>query len=218
MELIREGAEAKLFLTEFEGRKAVLKKRINKTYRNKALNDSLIKKRTKQEYNLLNQANLFCVKVPNTYSLDSENGSFNMEYVEGVRLKDYLNNKNKVSLNNKKTDGLKSKNKDNLKTCSKAGKSIAVLHKNNIIHGDLTTSNFIVNKELILLDFGLGFRSHKIEDKATDLLNLKKTFLATHSGIKNGWPGITKAYCKNYESGKEVLEKLEEIEKRARYK
>lgn len=218
MKLIREGAEAKLFLTESEGKKAVLKKRINKAYRNEALNDSLIKKRTRQEYSLLNQANLFCVKVPNTYSLDVEDGSFIMEYIEGLRLKDCLNNKNKFSLNNKKTDGLKNKKKGKLKMCCEAGRSIALLHKNNIIHGDLTTSNFMVNKELILLDFGLGFRSHKIEDKATDLLNLKKTFLATHSSIKNGWKSIQKEYCKRYDLGKTVLEKLEEIEKRARYK
>jgi len=203
MKVIKEGAEAKLFLTDFEGRKAVLKKRVNKRYRNKVLDNSLIKKRTRQEYSLLNKANNYGVRVPLTYSLDVKNGSLLMEFIDGLRLKDYLN-----------------KGKNKLSACKKVGKSIARLHKSNIIQGDLTTSNFIINNKNgpVILDFGLGQISPKIEDKATDLLNLKKTFLATHSSIKEGWRTITKEYCKNYKLGQNVLIKLEEIEKRARYK
>ena len=201
MKLIKEGAEAKLFLMEYNGKKAVLKKRICKKYRNKELNDALIKKRTKQEYSLLNKANLFGITVPKTYLLKDAEGEFIAEYIEGKRAKDAL-----IAGKNTK------------KICTSSGMIIGKLHKNNIIHGDLTTSNFIMNKELVLFDFCLGFMSHKVEDKATDLLNLKKTFLATHSGIKKGWENITAAYCKEYAFGNSVLEKLREIENRARYK
>src|SRR3712207_9557933 len=44
-----------------------------------------------------------------------------------------------------------------LDICYKIGRCAALLHANNIIHGDLTTSNFVINKErLVLLDFGLS--------------------------------------------------------------
>ena len=51
------------------------------------------------------------------------------------------------------------------------GKIVAKLHLNNIIHGDLTTSNFIITPEnrLVVIDFGLSFYSERLEDKAADI-------------------------------------------------
>ena len=70
------------------------------------------------------------------------------------------------------------------------GKTVAQLHENSIIHGDLTTSNFLVRlsasgqmSDLLLIDFGLTTveSAHNPEDKG------KQTFSVypqdTHKGI-----------------------------------
>lgn len=92
-----------------------------------------------------------------------------MEYIEGLTVKDYINN------------GLTDEQKDDL--AQKIGKILATLHDNNTIHGDLTTSNLMLrksNNSLVLIDFGLSFVSNLIEDKGVDLYVLERAFLSTH--------------------------------------
>ncbi len=102
--------------------------------------------------------------------------------------------------------------------CTEIGKLAAKLHSNGIVHGDLTTSNMIVRKDrIVLVDFGLGEISSKLEDKAVDLLALKKTFFATHHGISGSWKAIEEAYCSDYDEGKMVLGQVAAVEARARY-
>ncbi len=52
-----------------------------------------------------------------------------MQYIEGIKLKDYIN---------------KYKNTDLTQLLKDLGHILAKLHDINIIHGDLTTSNFMV--------------------------------------------------------------------------
>jgi len=68
------------------------------------------------------------------------------------------------------------------KVCKQIGISIAKLHDNDIIHGDLTTSNMILDSKenLWFIDFGLGFFSYKIEDKAVDLHLIHHALEAKH--------------------------------------
>ena len=75
----------------------------------------------------------------------------------------------------------------------------------------------VKDKDLAFIDFGLGFQSNKLEDKATDLLVLKKTFMATHYQIQDaGWEKIKQGYLKT-KADKNVFKRLEKIEKRGRY-
>lgn len=74
---------------------------------------------------------------------------------------------------------------------------ITKLHNNNVIHGDLTTSNILIVKDesndvendilkensfscLYLIDFGLSFTSVHIEDKAVDLYVLKRAVISSN--------------------------------------
>ena len=111
-----------------------------------------------------------------------------------------------------------SKEKQN-NVIKEAGKQISLLHKNDIIHGDLTTSNMILSKEnkVSIIDFGLGYISKKIEDKAVDLHLIKQALEAKH--FKNH-EELFKNLIKNYKSkdSKKVLERLKAVEKRGRYK
>src|SRR4030042_1468937 len=72
--------------------------------------------------------------------------------------------------------------------------------------------------KIFLIDFGLGYISKKIEDKAVDLHLLKQALEARH--FKN-WEILFKEVLKGYEDYKEsnkVLERLKAVEKRGRYK
>jgi len=73
------------------------------------------------------------------------------------------------------------------------------------------------NKEVYLIDFGLGFTSRKIEDKAVDIHLLKQALEAKH--FKN-WETLFKEFLEGYKSpdAEKVLTQLEKVEKRGRYK
>ena len=127
-----------------------------------------------------------------------------MPFIEGEKLSDHLDN---FSLK---------KQKD---VCKKIGENIAKLHDSNIVHGDLTTSNMILQKnKLYFLDFGLGFISHKIEDMAVDLYLLREALEAKHfKNWKILFQEVTKEYKKS-EKSELVLKQLKKVEKRGRYK
>ena len=199
MKLIYQGAEAELFKDRYFEKETVIKNRIAKTYRRKELDLKIRQKRTKQECFLLNKARKAGIRTPIVFKVDKKSTTIVMEFIKGKKLRDYLNKKN-ISL------------------CKEIGTKIAKLHLNSIIHGDLTTSNMIVmqSKEIAFVDFGLGFLSNSLEDKAVDLLAFKKTFNSTHFQLKNGWQLCLNAYLKIIKN-KKVAGKIKQIEKRTRY-
>lgn len=226
-ELLQSGAEAQIWKTTFLTHAAAYKKRVPKNYRINELDLKIRSQRIQTEVNLLHKAKLAGVRTPVVYGIDQKNAGFWMEFLGGTRFKDELNSKIKNSqkfgkngqIQNKKTKNSKLNSRSNsVLLCSKAGEMIAKLHSSGLVHGDLTTSNFIVEKnELVLFDFGLGFFSGKTEDFSTDLLNLKKTFGATHPFLQNEWKALLASYEKNFVAGKNVVKQMAAIEKRARY-
>lgn len=62
------------------------------------------------------------------------------------------------------------------------GEVVAKIHNNHLIHGDLTTSNFMLSesKQIAVIDWGLSFVSEKTEDKAVDLYVLERAINSTH--------------------------------------
>jgi Kae1-associated kinase Bud32 len=103
--------------------------------------------------------------------------------------------------------------------CQTIGRNIAKLHDADIIHGDLTTSNMILREgEVIFIDFGLGFQNGRIEDKAVDLYLIKEALEAKHfKRFEEYFAAVLEGY-KLSKSWKEVLKRLEKVEKRGRYK
>lgn len=196
--LIFEGAEAKTFLVEFNGKKAVEKERTQKKYREKKLDEKIRKKRIRDEVNLLHKAKLAGIRTPVIYGINNKKNSIFMEWLDAKKIKDKINSMKK---------------KDFIET----GKQISLLHLNSIVHGDLTANNILIKKgKIFFLDFGLGFNSHKTEDFAVDLLGFKKTFLASYPEKEKKWNWIEQEY-KKWKSGKEVIKRIKEVEKRKRY-
>jgi len=204
MKLIKQGAEAKLFLTKLNYQEVIIKDRIKKEYRIKQIDEKIRKSRTSQESNLLIQAKRFGVSTPKIFEVDKKGYKIVMEYIEGERIKELLNRSDKKTIKN---------------VCLEIGRSIGRLHSAGIIHGDLTTSNMILKDENIyFIDFGLGFFSRKIEDQGTDLMLLQEALKSTHFKIMDiCWNEIIKGYKSVYSKAEKTLKKVEEIEKRARY-
>ena len=100
------------------------------------------------------------------------------------------------------------------------GRTVAEMHKNGIIHQDLTTSNMIsVERQIGLIDFGLSFHSSKIEDRAVDLHLLERGLEAKHPLVHDEcWKNVLLGYSESVEDSEEVYSRLEQVEKRGRYK
>lgn len=194
------GAEAEISFGNYLGKESAVKNRVVKKYRNAVLDSRIRKERTKQEALLLHRAKEAGVMAPFIYKIDRKGSAITMEKVDGKLLRKTLDEDNYRGI------------------CKEIGKKVALLHMNGIVHGDLTTSNIILrDKDLVFIDFGLGFFSGKAEDFAVDLLNFKKTYSATHFRLEKGWGILAESYEKKFGRGKEVVRLIEGIEKRARY-
>ncbi|MFH0970504.1 MAG: KEOPS complex kinase/ATPase Bud32 [Candidatus Diapherotrites archaeon] len=201
------GAEAEIRKKKILGKWVVEKTRVPKTYRNELLDSRLRKERTTREARMLHEVKKIGIPTPILYALFPSRAEIIMEFIPHPRLKHGLLGKHSIQ---KKKEW-----------CALAGNYIARMHAKGIVHGDLTTSNVLVNTHatkstLFFIDFGLAFHSTKIEDLAVDLVNLKKTFTATHSNFKSGWGTITQGYLKGG-GNPLVLKHVEAVEKRIRY-
>jgi Kae1-associated kinase Bud32 len=203
MHIIQRGAEAVLYLEEREGRKVLVKDRVPKGYRLKELDENLRVQRTRREGSLLLKARRAGVSTP--HILEAGESRLVMEWIKGEKIKDTLNGMLKPQ---------------RMQIYSLIGESIARLHSNGIIHGDLTTSNMIFKDDrLYIIDFGLGKVSGKAEDQAVDLYLLHEALKSTHLRLlEEAWKGILNAYKQNYAKSIEVLNRLTKIENRRRYK
>ncbi|MEX0920510.1 MAG: KEOPS complex kinase/ATPase Bud32 [Candidatus Pacearchaeota archaeon] len=200
--IIQQGAEAQIIL---DG-KNIIKKRVKKSYRHSELDEKIRKLRTRSETKLLEKASQI-TNIPRVIKSDEKNKEISMNFIEGKKLSEYLDS---FSLKKQK------------EICNAIGQNIGKLHRENIIHGDLTTSNMILDdKEVFFIDFGLGYISRKIEDKAVDIHLLKQALEAKH--YKN-WETLFEEVIKGYEKNqgkeetKKVLERILAVEKRGRYR
>jgi len=203
--IIYRGAEAEICLAHYMGHQVVQKRRIRKSYRIKNIDSRLISYRTREEAKLMTEARLYGVSVPIIYDVDLGNGIITMEYLKGKRIKDILNN---LSENERK------------RICKKIGESIAKFHNNDIIHGDITTSNMILLDDRVhFIDFGLGEKSSEMETKGVDLHVLMEALESTHSKYANCFDYVLEGYKKEFKgNAKSVINKIEEIVKRGRYR
>jgi len=195
--ILSQGAEAIIELIDNK----VHKKRIVKSYRHPDIDKKIRSSRTKREIKVINKLNELNINVPMLYGCNDKY-TIVMEFIDGVRLRDVLiqNTINKIYL-------------------QQLGQWLSIMHENGIIHGDLTTSNLMVDKnnKLFLIDFGLSFFSSKIEDMAVDIHLLKQAIESTHYLHVDEF---YKAFIENYNwiDSEKVIMRLEQVEKRGRNK
>ena len=197
MKKIGAGAEAVIYLNK----NTVTKDRIKKGYRLKQIDEKLRKFRTRRETKVLEKLHAIDFPIPKLILSDDKKMIIKMEFLKGKKLRDALNNTNCAKL------------------CRELGKKIAILHNNNIIHGDLTTSNMILNKKIYFIDFGLSFFSEKVEDKAVDIHLLRQALESKHHEIfKNAFKAVLSGYKIKNPDYNIIIKRLEKVEARGRYK
>lgn len=212
-DLLAKGAESDIYKAKWLGEPAIVKKRLAKSYRISELDLKIRKHRTKSEAKILSDVKRTGVRTPILYDVDLENKNIVMEELSGPMIKDIIG---ELATGKMKELALA------------IGKNIRMFHEGDIIHGDLTGSNMIlidnnlenIDDNLAIFDFGLGRYSDLIEDKAVDLLVLKKSFQSidyeiateTFDWILDGYDlaigGVT--------NGK-IADKIADIQSRGRY-
>jgi TP53 regulating kinase-like protein len=205
--LFKKGAEASLYLTDWHQRRVIIKVRVPKKYRSPVLDEQIRSYRTIHEPQLIHEAKAAGVPTPLIYMVNVSESSITMEYIEGQQVKQLLNNIPKA----KRHD-----------ICVKIGESVAQLHSHGLTHGDLTTSNMLLNPkgQLFFVDFGLGEKNGELEAQGVDLHLLKRALQSTHYLF---WEECFQSVLCGYTSVlgvelvEKVYEKIREIEKRGRY-
>lgn len=138
------------------------------------------------------------VRTPFIYLVDHINAEIIMEFIDGFNARDFLNKS----------------------ICFEIGKYASILHSNCIIHGDLTPSNFLVEKNLVAIDFGLSYHSTRVEDKAVDIRLLGEILCSLYPGkyhefyqsFIDGYRSISDA-----QEMTKILRNVEKINSRRRY-
>jgi len=186
-----KGAEAVLRKVRVLGIPAVEKFRPEKKYRARELDERIRSGRTKREARLLARAKEAGVLCPVVFQV----GRFaiKMKYLQGRMLHQKM-----------QREGI------SRREISEAARILARLHSADVVHGDYTPANLMLTKGgMAVIDFGLGSISPDAEDKATDVVMMKKA-LAGRGSL------FVRAYEKNG-GEKSVVRMVGEIEKRARY-
>lgn len=197
MRLLFKGAESNIYLTKWYNKKAISKIRIPKIYRQRMLDDDLRKRRTISESRMITLAKEFGLRTPYIYFVDPLRAEIVMEFISGIRASKVLTSS----------------------ICFDIGKFVSTLHSFNIIHGDVTPSNFIVNRKITMIDMGLSFYSTRKEDKAMDIRLFKEILKSTyHSSYSEFFESFLDGYRSiNSKELEKILKRIDEIDSRKRY-
>lgn len=237
--VISQGAEAIVFETPVHPYCAkpalgnqnnfIIKYRPPKPYRHPKIDASLTKSRTIGEAKFMALLARNGIPSPSLIAADFPHGIIWMEL-----LGEKLPNGQPSSLKNwlwyleRETSAAECVSASVEEICRLVGALIARLHMCDMVHGDLTTSNIILeNGKPYLIDFGLSSYSAMAEDKAVDLYVMERAVLSTHSVHAekyNAWllEGYLDAH-RSLEGGKrtrnallDTTRKLEDVRMRGR--
>jgi len=202
MKLIKKGAEADIYTGTWKNSKSLFKIRKIKNYRNSTLDSKIRKQRTIKESQMLSLVKSFGIPTPLVYFVNLEKSMIVMQEIPGKSVHDLPELKI-------------------IEISKQIGKLVGLLHKNGVMHGDLTTSNFILFKNIIyMIDFGLSQNTIKPEDHAVDLRLIKEILNSAHAKImesswKNFLLGYKSVVGNAYQT--KIIKLVSDIESRGRY-
>ena len=187
-----QGAEATV---GFKGRRFV-KQRKPKGYRDERLDDRIRRRRTRREARALHDARGAGVPTPPVLDVDVREATLSMEGL-GEDLSGDITTEE----------------------ARRIGEYLARLHESGTAHGDPTTRNAVREKNsderVFLVDFGLSYTTHHVEDFGMDL----HVFRSAVRGTTENDDEILGAFDDGYdwERADDVRKRLREIEGRGRY-
>ena len=178
-EIIHLGAEAEVSTGKWYGRDAIQKIRKPRGWRHPDLDKQLTNRRMTNEIKLTIWLSNNDAPVPAIWDVDLEEGKIIMEQIDGKPLIQILNEKQHDDI-----------------TLKNVGKSIRILHRNAINHGDLSTNNIIITPQnnAYLIDLGLASRDYELEGYGVDLHVLHEIFRASHPSVENAMELVLEGY------------------------
>ncbi|KAF6754804.1 hypothetical protein DFP72DRAFT_990281 [Ephemerocybe angulata] len=221
----------------------LIKHRFKKKYRHESLDTTLTKARVAGEARLLLRCLKSGVNVPQILMVDASEGVLGIEWIEGQCVRKLLPGGEEPEEGREVFEEAEQSTLDASnplrayritidQLLGLIGTELAKLHKADIIHGDLTTSNMMVRHpssfspskesgvptELVLIDFGLSFVSTLVEDKAVDLYVLERAFASTHPDSEPMFASVLNAYAKvlTTKEWKAIKTRLDEVRMRGR--
>jgi len=211
----------------------IIKDRIPKSYRLPQLDESIRKHRTKSETKLLEKAS----EIINSPIPQPQKDKFKikMPFIEGKKLSEHLDS---FSLTKQKQickqigESVAKLHDANIIHGDLTTSNMILtppqtsLKKSSTLSKSQAKKSGKANFEVInpseasvyFIDFGLGFQSHKYEDKAVDLHLLRQALEAKHfKHWEELFNNVIEGY-KKFPNYKIILERLKAVEKRGRYK
>lgn len=206
-EVIRVGAEAVVSRLEWNGRALVSKHRVPKPYRMPELDRRVREQRTVHEAKVMVALKRNGVPCPAIILLDRAEATIYMQYLEGVELRRALRRMGVGDVE---------------RIARNLGRLVAKMHLGGIAHGDLTTSNIILDEagRIFFVDFGLSVFTRDEEELAVDIHLLDRSLQSAHYRLREPF---MRAFLQGYAEvgGKEftrrLVAKVKEIRMRGRY-
>lgn len=166
--------------------------------------------------------------MPTLYAIDETAGWLMLEWIQGAPVRAKIN-----ECLGTRTEGI-AQDEELKNLMRRMGAAVGKLHKVGIVHGDLTTSNMMLNPwpvetpnadaggkgildgEIVIIDLGLASGSISDEDRAVDLYVLERAFGSTHPRAECLFSELLEAYRGAFKQGPIVLKKLEDVRMRGR--
>jgi TP53 regulating kinase-like protein len=207
LEVIRIGAEAIISRLEWNGFKMVSKHRVPKPYRFPELDRWIRDRRTLHEARVITSLRRLGIPCPAILLMDRSEATLYLQLIEGVELKKVL-------------DSLPAEEVERL--ANELGRMVGRMHRGGIAHGDLTTSNIMLDRmgNLYLIDFGLSAITDDLEELAVDIHLLDRSLESVHHRLR---AAFMRSFLKGYATAagmdflQTLIEKVKEIRSRGRY-
>jgi len=155
---------------------------------------------------MLTVARLLGVPTPAVYSVNLNKHMILMDFISGTQFKQLAGDTPRSNL---------------ISLSREFGKLIALLHEGDVVHGDPTTSNIIVdeNSRMWIVDFGLSEMNATIEMKGVDLHLIHRALETTHWDLQETMLDATlEGYVEVLGNTAELpLSRMKDIRERGRY-
>ncbi|MCS7125970.1 MAG: Kae1-associated kinase Bud32 [Aigarchaeota archaeon] len=205
--VIRVGAEAVISRVNWNGLDTVSKHRVPKPYRIAELDKRVREQRTLHEVRVMVALKRAGISCPAVILLDRNEATIYMQYIHGVELRRWLERGDIEEVKEVARD---------------LGRIVGRMHRSKIAHGDLTTSNILIDesKKLYFVDFGLSMFTSELEDFAVDVHLLDRSLESVHYKLRelfmrNFFIGYAEILGKDFT--KNLVSKIREIRMRGRY-
>jgi N6-L-threonylcarbamoyladenine synthase/protein kinase Bud32 len=206
--VIGRGAEATITCSYMTGHPVAVKRRPSKGYRDPSLDSRLTAARVRREAKMLRTMREAGVRTPFVFDIDEGESTIVMELLKGPRLAARLNSMTPT---------------EQREAMEAMGRLVGTMHVNRLVHGDLTTSNFILMSmeggipELGVIDCSLSERTDELEKMGVDIRLFFEVFSSTHAALSDLGHHFWEGYSRSCPRWEEVSRKHSDITSRGRY-